>query len=402
MENYDFSFKFATIPTIHFGVRKISMLEEIIPTFGKRILLVRGKKSLVKSKKWHEIQEMFRSMNLAWSEISVENEPTPKLINESVDAYRDANIDAIVSIGGGSVLDAGKAISAMMLYDDPVEEFLEGVGSKKHDGRKIPFIACPTTSGTGSEATKNAVIRRVGRNGFKKSLRHDNLIPNFAIIDPEFVMTCPSNLTGACGMDAFTQLLESYVSTSANPMTDALAFSGLKHMIKNLVPAATDKANDIETRTGVAYGALISGITLANAGLGVVHGFASAVGGLFDVPHGVVCGTLMAEGNKITIDILRNQKEGPRRKLALMKYAEIGALMDGEVLRSSSMETINKYCDILIDRLETMQQQLGLKKFGHYGVKEEDINLILTRAGNKNNPASLNKDQMRELLKNRI
>lgn len=402
MKGLDSSFKFAKIPTIFFGPGKISELENLIPEFGREILLVRGKESLAKSDKWQILSDMFGTLEIKWHEISVDDEPTPAMINQAVQSHKDNQIDVVVAVGGGSVLDAGKAISAMIPYDEPVEHFLEGVGTKSHDGRKIPFIACPTTSGTGSEATKNAVIRQVGEDGFKKSLRHDNLIPNYAIIDPEFMVTCPPSITATCGMDAFTQLLESYISTKASPMTDSLAEKGLVYMIENLVPAVTTKSDDVPTRAAVAYATLISGITLANAGLGVIHGFASAVGGFFDVPHGVVCGTLMAEGNKITIDLLRKQDDNDVNTNALRKYAKIGAIMNGDSIEHVNKDSIEKYCDILIEKLEEMQNDLKIKKFGEYGIKKSDIDLILTRGGNKNNPATLSESEMRKMLEARI
>ncbi|MFX1589493.1 MAG: iron-containing alcohol dehydrogenase, partial [Promethearchaeota archaeon] len=302
-----FSFKFARIPNIIFGNGKLNELYNIISDFGKKALIITGSHSLKSSGKWSEINSNLENHSINFIQISIDSEPSPNIIDNIVNEVREKNIEIVVSIGGGSVIDAGKAISAMMLKNDSVKNYLEGVGNKIHNGVKIPFIAIPTTSGTGSEATKNAVISEIGKNGFKKSLRHDNFVPNYAIIDPELIIKCPPSITAACGMDAFTQLLEAYVSTNSNPMTDSLAYSGVKYIKNNIIPAFSTGANDIHVRAGMAYGSLMSGIALANAGLGIVHGLASAIGAYIDIPHGVICGTLLAEATKMNIEKLKNQ-----------------------------------------------------------------------------------------------
>jgi len=282
------SFNFASIPHLIFGVGKLNELYNIIPKLGNNILFVIGGSSLKRSGRWDEIISGLARNSINFSYISVSGEPSPSLIDASAAQFRTESIDLVIGIGGGSVIDAGKAISAMIPKKASIKNYLEGIGNKIHDGKKIPYIAIPTTSGTGSEATKNAVISEIGPNGFKKSLRHDNLIPNIAIIDPELMVSCPSSISSACGMDAFTQLLEAYVSTSANPMTDALALNGMKFMIENIIPACSYGAADVNVRTAMAFGSLMSGITLANAGLGIVHGLASPIGAFFEIPHGVV------------------------------------------------------------------------------------------------------------------
>ena len=278
-------FAFASIPYVIFGAGKLNELYELIPNFGNNVLYVIGERSLKKSGKWDEISSMMEKKGINFSEISIRGEPTPTLVDEAVQKVRNQKLDVIVGIGGGSVIDAGKAISAMVTKHDSIKNYLEGVGTKVHDGRKIPYIAIPTTSGTGSEATKNAVITEVGIEGFKKSLRHENLIPNYAIVDPELVLSCPKSTSASCGMDAFTQLLEAFVSPKASLVTDALAKSGMNQIKDALIPVCNEKALDITTRAAMAYGSLMSGIVLANAGLGVVHGFASSIGGMFKVPH---------------------------------------------------------------------------------------------------------------------
>ena len=272
------------------------------------------------------------------------------------------------------------------------------VGNKNHDGQKIPYIAIPTTSGTGSEATKNAVISEIGPNGFKKSLRHDNLVPNIAIIDSELMISCPKSISAACGMDTFTQLLEAYVSTNASPMTDALAFSGMKFIAQNLVLACSTGATDIDVRAGMAYGSLMSGISLANAGLGIVHGLASSIGGFFDIPHGIVCGTLLAEATKMNIKKL--QELGLGGKESLKKHAKIGALLTGGKLLQEG--NIAHYCSILIETLENWTKELKIHSLGDFGIEEKDVEKIVSNTGMKNNPIELKKEEIKQIVLNRI
>lgn len=391
-------FSFARIPHIIFGTGKLSELYNIIPKFGKRTLFVMGARSLKQSGKWDEIESVLEENFVDFSSIYVSGEPSPSFIDSNISKLKNKNLDLVVGIGGGSVTDAGKAISAMLTKGDSIKNYLEGVGNKIHDGKKIPYIAIPTTSGTGSEASKNAVITEVGPKGFKKSLRHDNLIPNIAIIDPELMISCPSSISAACGMDAFTQLLEAYVSSKGNPITDALAFSGLKFLSENLIPACSTGAKNIEIRAAMAYGSLLSGITLANAGLGIIHGLASPIGGYFEIPHGVICGTLLAEATKMNIKML--QEANSAGKKGLRKYAEIGALLSG---KSSVEETrIYEYCFFLIEILEKWTKKLKIDRLGKYDIEIEDIEKIIKIANLKNNPVNLSEENIKTILVNRI
>ncbi|MFX1343865.1 MAG: iron-containing alcohol dehydrogenase [Promethearchaeota archaeon] len=392
------SFNFVRIPNIVFGAGKLNELYDIIPKFGRNILFVIGKSSLKKSGKWDEITSILDNKAFNYSELSISKEPSPPVIDEAAAKFRTKNIELVVGIGGGSVIDAGKAISAMIPKEDSIKNYLEGVGNKTHDGKKIPYIAIPTTSGTGSEATKNAVISEIGPEGYKKSLRHDNLIPNIALIDPELTISCPPSISAACGMDAFTQLLEAYVSPKGSPMTDALSFSGMKYMNKNLLSACSSGASNIEVRTAVAYGSLMSGITLANAGLGIVHGLASAVGGLFDIPHGVICGSLLAEATKINIKKLHEQDYS--RKESLKKYANIGVLLSKGKIEETGK--IDENCSKLIIILDRWTQELKIERLGKYGINIEDIEIIIEKTGLKNNPVKLEKEDMKNILINRL
>ncbi|HPS12266.1 MAG TPA: iron-containing alcohol dehydrogenase, partial [Prolixibacteraceae bacterium] len=320
------SFTFSRIPELVFGAGKLSLLPGLLEKRGNHLLLVTGKGSFSETPQAANLFEELNSRGFQWSIYPIASEPSANIIDHAVDLYRNDLPDVVVSIGGGSVMDAGKAISAMLVSPEKTIRYLEVVGDLNPTGKKVSFIAIPTTAGTGSEATKNAVISKVGENGYKCSLRHNNYIPDVALIDPKLQLSCPITQTACSGMDAFTQLLESYLSTQANPMTDALAVDGIINVHQSLVPLIKHP-DEVELRSKMAYAAWLSGITLANAGLGTVHGFAGVLGALFDIPHGVVCGTLMAETNRITLQKLKGT---PNEKLLLKKYATIGRIFTGK------------------------------------------------------------------------
>ncbi|MHA1148388.1 MAG: iron-containing alcohol dehydrogenase [Promethearchaeota archaeon] len=391
-------FSFARIPNIIFGVGSLTKLYDIISNYGTNILLVTGGTSLDQSGKWKEISSNLKNHKISYERVQVQGEPSPEIIDQYAASFRDKDIDLIIGIGGGSVTDAGKAISAMIPKGDSILNYLEGVGEKTHDGTKIPYIAIPTTSGTGSEATKNAVISKVGPEGFKKSLRHDNLVPDYAIIDPTLMISCPPDITAACGMDALTQLIESYNSTSACPMTDALAYSGINYMKDEIIPACGEKASNLKVRTEMAYGSLISGICLANAGLGIVHGLASPIGGFFNIPHGVVCGTLISEAIKMNVKHLKTL--GDKGLPYLRKYAEIGAIFAGK--NHVPDEKIAKFYTILMDSLDILTEKLQIERLGKYGITSKDLDKIVDNTDLKNNPAKLTKEDIKYILMKRL
>jgi alcohol dehydrogenase class IV len=386
------SFQLARLPRILFREGIISQLPEQAALFGRNIVLVTGKSSFMSSARAEKLLADFGRKGIAFHHVVIQGEPSPFDIDSAVDSLRGEAIDLVVGIGGGSVLDAGKALSAMMNRPESVKRFLEGVGDMDHPGTKLPYIALPTTSGTGSEATKNAVISETGVNGFKKSLRHDNFVPDLGMIDPELTLDCPTDITAASGMDCFTQLTEAYLSDKSFEYTDALAMEGLKAIKKSLVRCCSD-GYDIEARAGMSFAALTSGICLANAGLGIVHGFASSVGGFYDFPHGLLCGTLMAKSNEINVREIRKKTDG---KAALKKYALLGRLFLEETGKNN-----NYYIDGFIDYLHKLTFDLGLPGLGNLRIGEKEIRLICAVTENKNNPVKLNIDDLQEILSER-
>ena len=390
-------FSFAHTPSIIFGRGTVARLGERIASLGDSVLLVTGASSFTASGGLDAVRHDLTSHGIRAFHVSVAGEPTPEIVDDAAARFRGEGIAVVCAIGGGSPVDAGKAISAMLPGDGPVLDYLEGVGAgKRHDGIKVPFIAVPTTSGTGSEATKNAVLSRVGPDGFKSSLRHDALVPDIALIDPELIVTCPPGVTAASGLDAVTQLLESYVSTKASPFTDTLAESGLRAAGATLIAACTTGAGDPDVRAGMAYASLLSGITLANAGLGVVHGFASSIGGHYDIPHGVICGTLMATAARMTVELLRDQS-GDASERGRAKYARAGVLLAGEDRKS-----VEANADLLVETLAEWTGRLDIPRLGEFGVSDGDIDRIVAATGAKNNPGELDEGSVRRILAERL
>lgn len=373
-------FRFVRCPALHFGAGALASLDSLLDPLGGPVLLVTGAASLKDSGHLDRVLHLLKNPH----HYIVHGEPSPEQVDEAVARYRTLNISAVVGIGGGSAVDAGKAISAMLAHEGSVEEYLEGVGDPgKLHGGKVPYIAVPTTAGTGSEATKNAVLSRVGEGGFKKSLRHDSFVPDAAVVDPELMLLCPPSVTAACGMDALTQLLEAYVSTKATPLTDAWALKGLECLGRSLVNACNEGGG--EARGDMALAAYLSGAVLANAGLGVVHGLASVVGGAFPAPHGVICGTLVGAATEATIRKL------DARHPAWGKYAKVGALLTGVEAPESLVEQLNRWIDTL-----------GVPRLGEYGVTVADVDRIAGATGNKNNPVPLTAEEIRQVVLARI
>ena len=212
------SFSIAKLPRIEFGAGKIKLLPELIASYGAKVLLVTGNRFLDDTVHWQALQQGLREKNIAWGQLRVSGEPSPQLVDKAVKEYANENYDVVVAIGGGSPMDAAKAIAGLLKVQRSVMDYLEGVGPElNYEGPAVPFIAVPTTAGTGSEATKNAVLSVLDKqNGFKKSFRHDKLVAEYAVLDPELFCTCPKPLIAANGMDALTQLIESYVSLKSN------------------------------------------------------------------------------------------------------------------------------------------------------------------------------------------
>jgi len=386
-------FAISRLPVLYFGEGRVKSIIEIAGSRGAESgLLIRGGHSLAAGGILAAIEQGLHSCGVRLRQFSVVSEPSPELVDRIVAETRGFSPDLVVAVGGGSVLDTGKAVSAMLKEEGGVSEYLEGVGSKSLSGRKLPFLAVPTTSGTGSEATKNAVLSSVGEKGFKRSLRHDNLMPDWAVLDPCLSLSCPQRVTAASGLDAVTQLLESYVSTKANPFTDALAESGLSAAGRALERVCRD-GSDIEARGAMAYSSYLSGITLAHAGLGVVHGIAGALGGHYRIAHGVACGTLLAGATESIIRKLKKESDSP----AAVKYAKAGCLLSGRESRGTEADL-----RLLLDTLIRWTDEFGLERLGSFGVTPAAAEALAIEGGIKNTPVGLSTQEVADIILSRL
>jgi len=392
-------FSISRLPRIVYGAGGIEKLPGLIGQYGHHLLLVTGERSFRRTPRWLSLIDTLEQQQIRWHHVVVSGEPTPDLVDETVSQYSAEKIDVVVAIGGGSVLDAAKALAGLLPHGNSVLDHLEGVGKGiDYHGPALPFIAVPTTAGTGSEATKNAVLSRRGPGGFKKSFRHECLVPEYALIDPELLAGCPAALIADDGMDAFTQLLESYVSSKANPFVDALAWSGLSAVKQGFLDAWRGQAPQAaQGRCAMAYAALLSGITLAQVGLGSVHGLASPLGAFFPIPHGVVCGTLVAAASEVNVRALQQrQPDHP----ALAKYAQVGRLL-GDLPDASDEQARQALLQILRDWTDLLE----LERLSAYGISAADFDKIVANSRGSSmttNPIVLTDDEIREILQQRL
>ncbi len=383
------------MPRIEFGAGVLKKLAPIARTYGQHALLLTGHQSFVGTSQWAQLQHQFAASNLQITHIKRSAfEPTPGEVDNKVAALSGEKIDVVIGIGGGSVLDEAKAIAGLLRTGHSVMDYLEGVGPERsYEGPSTPFIAVPTTAGTGSEATKNAVLSQHGKNGFKKSFRHEMLVAQWAIIDPDLLATCPKSVLAGNGMDAVTQLLESYLSTKANPLTDALALQGLGAANDSLQALYESCGQQASARSNMALASLFSGINLAQTGLGSVHGLASPLGAFFLIPHGICCGMLVAAATSVNITALRERGDEAG---ALEKYARVGALF----ARDNNLAP-EKAIACLQNQLQKWTHEMELPRLSRYGVTRQDYARILKHispSSMKTNPLVLQENEMVDLL----
>jgi alcohol dehydrogenase class IV len=382
--------EFATAGRIVFGAGTRRQLAAVVRGLGARPLLVSGR-HLAHDAAWAALG-IDLDLNAA-TRFMVEGEPTIDTVREGVRVYRAGACDIVIGIGGGSVLDAAKAIAALATNPGDPLDYLEVIGS----GRPLtvtpaPCVAVPTTAGTGSEVTRNAVLgSREHRR--KASLRHAAMLPRVAIIDPELTLSLPAAVTASTGLDALTQVIEPYVSNRATPMTDALCLEGIRRVTRSLRIAASalPDAALLEARTDMAFASLLGGLALANAGLGVIHGFAAPIGGMFPAPHGAVCAALLPHGVATNLRALRAR--APQHP-AIERYRHIAVALTDDPDASA---------DAAIEAIAALCADLHIPPLRAYGIAEEHIPDLAREARSassmKANPIELNDEELQATLR---
>lgn len=387
----ELKFDFLNTPQIVFGKGRFQEVGDLLAQYGKRILIVGSKSAFSQLKK--QFETIINKKKMSYDIVFIKGEPDIHQIDIGVEVGIKKKSEVVLGIGGGSAVDAGKAVAGLITNGGSAKDYMEviGIGSEITK-QSLPYIAIPTTSGTGSEVTKNAVVLSK-EDGLKTSIRSPLLIPKIALIDPELMVNVSPEVTAYCGLDALTQLLESYTSIKSQPITDSLAILGIRRITKSLIHVF-ENGQDVSSREDLAFAALLSGICLANAGLGAVHGFASPIGGMLGIPHGVVCGALLSP--VIEENIQQMIAEIPFNE-TLAKYATLG-----ELLVDLVFDDIREAADRVIEYTEQISRLLKIPKLSKYGLSEKYFEKIIEKAKKSSsmryNPVKLSDDALYRIL----
>lgn len=382
----DMHFEFATATRIVFGAGALAEAGKNLKVYGRRALLVTGRTLSRAGRLVADLQ----SNDVSSVRFVVPGEPELVTVEEGTKLARAEQCDFVIGFGGGSALDTAKAIAAMLKNEGELLDYVEIIGrGKPLRKRPAPFVAIPTTAGTGSEVTRNAVLSSPGQK-LKVSLRSPLMLPRVALVDPELTYDLPPALTASTGLDALTQLIEPYVCSRANPMTDGLCREGIRRAARSLREAVQNGQNR-SAREDMATASLFGGLALANAGLGAVHGFAGPIGGMFPAPHGAVCATLLPQVMATNIRALRQRDE---RSWALNRYDEIARICTGSG---------NATADAGVEWVRQLVADLQIPRLRVYGVQTEHVADIVAKATQASsmraNPIALTEPELAETLR---
>ena len=357
------TFEFATATRIVFGAGALREAGPAARAFGRRAFVVTGRQS----DRAAPLLETLEAAGVAATVYALTGEPTTGAIAAATAQARAAGCELVVGCGGGSALDAAKAVSALLTNPGNLLDYLEVVGRAQPLIRAAaPCVAIPTTAGTGAEVTRNAVLLSPAHR-VKVSLRSPLMLPRLALIDPDLILGLPPALTASTGLDALTQLIEPYVSCRANPLTDGLCLEGLRRAARGL-RAAFHHGGDAAAREDMALASLFGGLALANAGLGAVHGFAAPIGGTFAAPHGAVCAALLAPVMEANLAAARARQPGGG---TLRRYTEIARLLTQDP---------DADADAGVRWVRTLVAELRIPPLGTYGIAATDVDSIVGQA----------------------
>jgi alcohol dehydrogenase class IV len=379
-------FEFATAGRIWFGPGSVQELGPVIRAWGTRALVVTGRSPARAA----VLDSVLASAGIEHARFAVAGEPTTDAVRQGAKQACDESCDVVIGLGGGSAIDAAKAIAALATNPGDLAAYLEVVGDGKPITRPpLPCVAIPTTAGTGAEVTRNAVLASVVHR-VKISMRSPLMLPRLAVVDPELTVGLPPAITAATGLDALTQLIEPYVSVKANPMTDGFCIEGLRRVARSL-RRAYEQGDDLAAREDMALASLFSGLALANAGLGAVHGFAGPIGGMFPAtPHGAVCAGLLPHVMEVNVRAL--QQRVPNHAV-LARYDEIGRILTG----NPQAEAIDGICWI-----RDLCRDTGIPPLHGYGMDQKDLPVLIEKAARassmKGNPVLLTPIELTEIL----
>jgi alcohol dehydrogenase class IV len=383
------AFEFATATKIVFGRGRASEIASHTKKHGSRALFVTGAHPERVASLWETLQ----TEGVAVEVYCVSREPTVEVARDGVARAREHGADVVVSVGGGSALDAGKAIAALLTNPGDPFDYLEVVGK----GRALstpsaPFVAVPTTSGTGAEVTKNAVLES-REHRVKVSLRSDSMLPRVALVDPELTVSVPPSVTAATGLDALTQVIEPYLSCKSTPLVDAIAMAGIRHAREGLLRAFRD-GNDLDAREHLSLTSLFGGLSLANAKLGVVHGIAGPLGGMTGAAHGALCARLLPAALGANLRALSTRAPGHP---ALGRAREVGRVLTGDA--NATGEAASEWLAALVDELGIPR----LRGLGFDAVRIPELVAKAQRASSmQGNPIPLLDDEVAAILESTL
>jgi len=378
-------FEFATATRIVFGAGTLPEAVKAASGFGRRVFLVTGSRV-------ERAEGLVKQLKRASLEVVIAQtvgEPTTDSVQGLTAQARSEQCEVVIGLGGGSVIDAAKAVSGLLTNEGDLFDYLEIIGKALPlKNPAAPYIAIPTTAGTGAEVTRNAVLGSK-EHRVKVSLRSPLMLPRLAIVDPELTYDLPPAVTAYTGLDALTQVIEPYVCTRANSMTDGWCVEGIRRAARSL-RKAVEQGKDVGAREDMAVTSLFGGLALANAGLGAVHGFAAPFGGMFPAPHGAVCAALLPHVMAANIKALR---ESAPSSVALMRYEEIGRLLTGKA-QGTAEDGVQWVAQLV--------KELQVPKLSQYGCAEKDIAEVVGKAAKassmKANPVELTKGVLSEVL----